>query len=165
MNFNLKHMRALFPLLLLVIPLAACGQKDSVEEFDESDKKNSTRSRLTDGRNSGSTQADCELPLDLATIIDPRRPGQTQTVLTTKLGPECINSTEVLVKIRSRSKVTLIGRFSCRSGQQLREQLCTAPVGEFLSPQKNTITIPVITDSSITNRELEATVSVYRSPF
>ena len=165
MKLELGYKIIFIPLLLSFLSLSACGQKDSVEEFEESDKKNATRSRLTDGSDSGSMQSNCELPLDLGTVVDPRRPGQTQTVLTTKLGQDCVNATELLVKIRSRSKVTPIGRFSCRTGQQLREQICTAPVGEFLSPQKNVLTIPVITESSVLNKDIDATASVYRSPF
>jgi len=162
---NFKHKRYFVPLWLLLLPLVACGQKDTVEEFDVNDKNNTTRSRLTDGSDSGSAQTNCELPLDLGTVVDPRRAGQTQTVLTTKLGPDCMSSTEVRVKIISRTKVTLVGRFSCRSGPQLREQICTAPAGEFLSARKSVLSIPVITDSSLTNKDIDATASVYRSPF
>lgn len=143
----------------------ACGQKDSVEEFDENDKKTSTRSRLTDGNTSGNTQTNCEFPLDLGTVVDPKRAGQTQTVLTTTLNDGCGTSAEIVVKVRSRSKITLVGRFACRTGQQVNEQVCSAAASEFLSSQRKVLTIPVIAEISLTNKDLEASVALYRSPF
>jgi len=150
---------------LFLSSFAACGQKDSVEEFDDSEKKTSTRSRLTDGNASNNTQTSCEFPLDLGTVVDPKRKGQTQTVLTTPLNDGCGSSAEIVVKVRSRSKITLIGRFSCRAGQQVNEQVCSAAASEFLSPQKKVLTIQVVTENSLTNRDLEASVALYRSPF
>lgn len=164
MSYASKNPRNLVFTALLFFPLLSCGQKDTVEEFDEGDKKNTTRSRLTDNNSSG-TKEFCELPLDLGTILDPKRPGQTQTVLTTKLGQDCTQPTEVQVRIRSRSKVTLIGRFKCRPVQQSGEQVCTAPANEALSNQKNVLTIPIITDASVMSRDIDATATIYRSQF
>lgn len=164
MNLKLKPSVGATCLVTLfgVALLNSCGQKDTVEEFDDVDSKSPSRSRLTEGSSGNTSFGYCELPLELGTVLDPKRPGQTQLVLSTPLGPDCGRPSELTVKVRSRMKVTLIGRFSCKRGQQMDEQICTIPASEAITQGKNLISIPVMAESGVLSRDIQASVTVYR---
>lgn len=102
----------------------------------------------------------CRVPLDIGTVVDPRRPGQTQTVLTSTIDSRCSSYREARISIRSRQKVTLIGRYACRSGAQMNEQICTANTADLLSVQKTTINLPVVVDEQLRASDFEAWVEL-----
>jgi hypothetical protein len=154
---DLAFLVTLFSMLFI----NSCGQKDTVEEFDDIDSKAPSRSRLTEGSSGNTSLGYCELPLELGTVLDPKRPGQTQTVLSTSLSSDCARPSELTVKVRSRLKVTLIGRFSCKRGQQADEQICSIPASEVISQNKSLISIPVMAESAVLSRDIQASVTIY----
>ncbi len=146
----------------LLMALGSCGPKDSVEdnETPTGPVKGDTRTRLTGGsqNSSNSTVSFCRLPLDLGTVVDPRRPGLMQTVLTTQIDTRCANYPEVRITVRTRQRLTLVGKFVCRSGTQFNEQLCTGNAQDILSQQKNSVTVPVVADESWRPSDVEASI-------
>jgi hypothetical protein len=141
----------------------SCGPKDSVEEEDTASKDAGadTRSRLTGGSSTMPNMNYCRYPLDLGTTLDPRRPGLVQTVLTSAIDARCAQSRDARITIRARQKLTLVGRYICRTGVQSGEQICTVPVSEILSPQRSTLSIAVTVDDTLRSSDLEASVELY----
>jgi hypothetical protein len=140
---------------------SACGPKDTVEdnESDSGTAKVEPRSRLTGGSaNSSGVMSYCRLPLDLGTIVDPRRAGLTQTVLTTQIDGRCANYQEVRVNVKTKQRITLVGKFACRNGTALNEQICTGATQDIINPQKNSVSIAVVPDGSIRQGDLEASI-------
>ncbi|MBM3382956.1 MAG: hypothetical protein FJY29_11005 [Betaproteobacteria bacterium] len=140
-----------------------CGPKDSVVEEDSNSKDSGgdPRSRLTGGSSLGGTLNYCRYPLDLGTTVDPRRPGLTQTVLTSPVDTRCAQSRDARITIRTRQKLTLAGRYTCRTGAQSGEQICLIATSEILSQQRTSLTIPVTADDTLRNGDVEASVELY----
>lgn len=153
---------ALLPATIATFVLS-CGPKDSVEDNETPTGQNNngnSRSRLTGGNGNGSTSgvSYCRVPLDMGTVVDPRRSGLTQTVLTTQIDNRCTAYQEVRLSIRAKQRLTLSGKFVCRSGVQFNEQVCTGMTQDVLNTQKNAVVIPVIADESWRPTDVEATV-------
>jgi hypothetical protein len=94
----------------------------------------------------------------MGTIVDPRRSGLTQTVLTTQIDNRCAAYQEVRLSVRAKQRITLTGKFVCRSGVQFNEQICTGMTQDVLNTQKNAVVIPVIADESWRPTDVEASV-------
>ncbi|MFZ9520984.1 MAG: hypothetical protein ACO3A4_10960 [Silvanigrellaceae bacterium] len=159
----LRNLSKFLGMSLLVTGIIHCGPKNSVDDNETPDGpvRSDSRSRLTGGNSAspvGSAVSYCRLPLDLGTVVDPRRPGLMQNVLTTSIDSRCASYPELRVTVKSRQKLTLIGKFICRSGVQFNEQICTGTVQDLLSPQKNSISIPVVADESWRPGDVEASV-------
>jgi hypothetical protein len=146
---------------ILMASAQSCGPKDTVED-NESETGGSTvdpRSRLTGGSaNSSGVVSYCRLPLDLGTVVDPRRPGLTQTVLTSRIDNRCTNYPEARITLKTKQRVTLVGKFFCRNGSALNEQICTGSSQEITNQQKNAVSIAVITDTALRPSDLEASI-------
>ena len=142
--------------------LLSCGPKDSVEDNETNTDKNKSdqRSRLTAGQPAGTSLQQCRLPLEPGIVLDPKRPGLTQTVLTTAVGTQCTQSREAKISIRSRQKITLVGQFNCRTGAQPQEQFCTGNAADLFTVQKTTISIPIIVDETLQTSEFEAWIEL-----
>ncbi|NBW80912.1 hypothetical protein EBR21_04080 [bacterium] len=153
-------------LLLLVAGTTHCGPKNSVDDNETPDGplRTDSRSRLTGGNSpipAGTVVSYCRLPLDVGTVVDPRRPGLMQNVLTTSIDTRCAGYQELRVTLKSKQKLTLVGKFVCRSGVQFNEQICTGTVQDLLSKQKNSISIPVVADESWRSSDVEASVEFF----
>ncbi|MEN9809568.1 MAG: hypothetical protein RLZZ488_1135 [Pseudomonadota bacterium] len=153
---------ALVPAVIAAFTLS-CGPKNSVEDNETPTGPNNngnSRSRLTGGTANGTTGAVsyCRVPLDMGTIVDPRRSGLTQTVLTTQIDNRCAAYQEVRLSVRAKQRITLTGKFVCRSGVQFNEQICTGMTQDVLNTQKNAVVIPVIADESWRPTDVEASV-------
>lgn len=137
----------------------SCGSKSSVEDNETGTDKSKPdpKTRLVGGQ---PTTQSCRLPLELGTVVDPKRPGLTQTVLTSGINPQCINNRDLKINIRSQKKITLVGQFTCRSGTQQQEQICTGSAADVLSGQKSGITIPVMIEEPLKDSEFEAWVEL-----
>jgi hypothetical protein len=152
---------SLAALAAILITVHSCGPKDSVEdnETEPDQSKVEPRSRLTGGSgNSTGVVSYCRLPLDLATVVDPRRAGQTQTVLTSKIDSRCANYPEVRITLKTKQRITLVGKYFCRNGSTLNEQICTGISQDILSQQKNAVSIAVSGDTDLRPADLEASI-------
>lgn len=150
--------------ITLLFACVACGPKDSVEDNETPTEpvKNDTRTRLTSGQTvGGSVQSYCRVPLDLGTVVDPKRPGLMQVVLTSAIDSRCGSKSQARISIRSRQKLTLVGRFYCNSGSQLNEQICTTSAQDILSQQKTTIAVAVVAEDTLRSVDLEATAELF----
>jgi hypothetical protein len=154
---------ALVIAMTAAISFVSCGPKDSVEDNETTGEQSKLdpRSRLTGGSTGNPTLSYCRVPLDIGTVVDPKRPGLMQTVLSSTIDSRCGNYRDARITIRSRQKITLVGRFVCRNGAQANEQVCTAASSDLLSPQKSTLTIPIIADEAIRATDIEANAELY----
>lgn len=149
--------------IIAAISIVSCGPKDSVDDNETTGEQSKLdpRSRLTGGSAGSTTLSYCRVPLDLGTVVDPKRPGLMQTVLSSNIDSRCSNYRDARITIRSRQKITLVGRFVCRNGAQANEQVCTAASMDLLSSQKNTLSIPVIVDEALRTTDIEASAELY----
>lgn len=162
-NANKFFQPLLGAVVIAAISIASCGPKDSVDDNETNAEQSQPdpRSRLTGGSAGSTTLSYCRVPLDLGTVLDPRRPGLMQTVLSSNIDSRCSNYRDARITIRSRQKMTLVGRFVCRNGAQANEQVCTAAAVDLLSSQKNTLSIPVIADEALRTTDIEASAELY----
>jgi hypothetical protein len=161
--FCSKKAPVFLALVILILGAASCGPKDTVVEEDSASQETGadTRSRLTGGTPLGNNMNYCRYPLDLSTQLDPRRPGLSQAVLTSSVDTRCAQSRDARITLRTRQKLSLVGRYSCRAGVQSNEQICVIPTSEILSPQRTSLSIPVTADETLRQGDVEATVELY----
>jgi hypothetical protein len=152
--------------LLSLAALTSCGAKDSVDDNESGQpdgpvRNGDRRSRLTGGGTPSGVDNSvsyCRLPLDMGTVVDPRRPGLMQTVLMTNIDSRCATYQDLRLTVKSKFKITLAGKFICRAGIQFNEQVCTGTTFEHLSAQKNSVLIPLIIEDGWRASDVEATI-------
>lgn len=162
---NLSSLSSTLLLSLCFATLAACGPKNSVEDNEPptGPVRTDTRSRLTGG-SAGETSSSvsyCRSPLDMGTVVDSRRPALVQTVLTSLIDSRCSTYQEFRVTLKTRQRITLVGKFACRNGVQISEQICTGLTRDILSTQKNAVTVPVVADESWHPSDIDATIEFF----
>lgn len=148
--------------LYFVFVILSCGPKNSVTEKDSTDAEsaNDARGRLGNGSSVGSKMNQCRYPLDIGTVLDPRRPGLYQTVLTSQIDANCAQSRNARITLRSKQALILSGRYSCKTGSLFGEQVCAVPMSEIVSQQRTSISIPVTADDALKASDVEASVEL-----